>query len=164
MHGPLITRYVKLQVAHAPGMSRTFSPAAEFKGNRELAIPTCITARASSPCRDVCRDCLPVVAGKTFPGFPAHAHTQSLRPFGGWGGGGWGVGVGWGVGWVGGWGGGGGWGGWGGGGGGGGGGGQIQDGKDPRIDVQQCCMSWIAIYFEVRYLEHVSLANIKPLI
>ena len=42
-HGPL-TRYVKLQVAHAPGMPGTFSPAADFKGNRKLAIPTCITA------------------------------------------------------------------------------------------------------------------------
>ena len=32
-NGPL-TRYVKLQVAHAPGMPGTFSPAADFKGNR----------------------------------------------------------------------------------------------------------------------------------
>ena len=31
-YGPL-TRYVKLQVAHAPGMPRTFSPAADFKWN-----------------------------------------------------------------------------------------------------------------------------------
>ena len=31
-HGPL-TRYGKLQVAHAPGMPGTFSPAANFKGN-----------------------------------------------------------------------------------------------------------------------------------
>ena len=31
-HGPL-TRYVKLQVAHAQGMPGTFSPAADFKGN-----------------------------------------------------------------------------------------------------------------------------------
>ena len=31
-HGPL-ARYVKLQVAHAPGMLGTFSPAADFKGN-----------------------------------------------------------------------------------------------------------------------------------
>ena len=29
VHGPL-TRYVKLQVAHAPGMPGTFSPAADF--------------------------------------------------------------------------------------------------------------------------------------
>ena len=32
-HGPL-TRYGKLQVAHAPGMPGTFPPAANFKGNR----------------------------------------------------------------------------------------------------------------------------------
>ena len=32
-YGPL-TRYVKLQVAHAPGMPGTFSPAADVKGNR----------------------------------------------------------------------------------------------------------------------------------
>ena len=33
IHGPL-TRYAKLQFAHAPGMPGTFSPAADFKGNR----------------------------------------------------------------------------------------------------------------------------------
>ena len=32
-HGP-VTRYVNLQVADAPGMPGTFSPAADFKGNR----------------------------------------------------------------------------------------------------------------------------------
>ena len=74
-HGPL-TRYVKLQVAHAPGMPGTFSPAADFKGNRKLAIPTCITARAWRTCRDACRDRAPAVTGKTFPAFPAHAHLQ----------------------------------------------------------------------------------------
>ena len=31
-------------------------PAINFKGNRWLAIPTCITARASHTCRDACRD------------------------------------------------------------------------------------------------------------
>ena len=74
-HGPL-TRYVKLQVAHAPGMPGTFSPAADFKENRLLAIPACITARASRTCRDACRDRLHAVTGKTFPAFPAHAHPQ----------------------------------------------------------------------------------------
>ena len=44
-HGPL-TRYAKLQVAHAPGMPGTFPPCADFEGNRYLAIPACITARA----------------------------------------------------------------------------------------------------------------------
>ena len=74
-HGPL-TGYVKLQVAHAPGMPGTFSPAADFKGNRLLAIPACITARASRTCHDACRDRLPAMTGKTFPAFPAHAHPQ----------------------------------------------------------------------------------------
>ena len=39
-------------------------PATDFKGNRSLAIPACITARASRTCRDDCRDRLPTVAGK----------------------------------------------------------------------------------------------------
>ena len=74
-HRPL-TRYVKLQVAHAPGMPGTFFPAADFTGNRWLAIPACITARAWRTCRDACRDRSPAVTGKTFPVFPAHAHPQ----------------------------------------------------------------------------------------
>ena len=57
-------------------MPGTFPPAADFKGNRYLAIPACITARASRTCRDACRDRLPAVAGKPFPAFPAHAHMQ----------------------------------------------------------------------------------------
>ena len=44
-NGPL-TRYVKLWAAHAPGKPGTFSPPTDFKINRWLAIPTCITARA----------------------------------------------------------------------------------------------------------------------
>ena len=74
-NGPL-TRYAKLRVAHAPGMPGTFSRDADFKIKRGLAIPACITARASRTCRDACRNCLPTVAGKTFPAFPAHAHPQ----------------------------------------------------------------------------------------
>ena len=60
-------------------------PAAEFNGNRELAIPACITARASRACRDAW-DCFATVAGKTFPAFPAHAHPHfyvfGKRPIG----------------------------------------------------------------------------------
>ena len=78
LNGPL-TRYVKLRVAHAPGMPGTFFPVTDIKGNRELAIPTCITARAWRTCRDTCRDRLPAMAGKTFPAFPAHAQTSILR-------------------------------------------------------------------------------------
>ena len=74
-HGPLAT-YVKLWVAHTPGMAGTFPPAADLEGNRQLTISACITARASRPCRDACRDRLPAVAGETFPAFPAHAHLQ----------------------------------------------------------------------------------------
>ena len=77
-NGPL-ARYVKLRVAHAPGMPEMFSPAADFKRNRKLAIPACITSRASRTCRDACRDRLPAVAGKTFPAFPAHAQLAILR-------------------------------------------------------------------------------------
>ena len=58
------------------GNAGTFSPAVDFKGNRYLANPACITARALRTCRDACRDRLPAVAGKTFPAFPAHAHMQ----------------------------------------------------------------------------------------
>ena len=49
-HGPL-AKYVKLRVADAPGMPEG------FPRHRGLAIPTCITARASRMCRDACRDC-----------------------------------------------------------------------------------------------------------
>ena len=58
------------------GNAGNVSPAADFKGNSQLAIPACITARASRTCRDACRDRLPAVAGKTFLAFPAHAHPQ----------------------------------------------------------------------------------------
>ena len=77
-YGPL-TRYVKLRVAHAPGMPVTFSPPPTSKENHYLWIPACITARASRKCRDACRDRKPVVAGKTFPAFPAHAQPAILR-------------------------------------------------------------------------------------
>ena len=54
-------------------------PATDFKGNRLLAIPACITARASRTGRDACRDRKPAVADKTFPAFPAHAQPSILR-------------------------------------------------------------------------------------
>ena len=43
-------RHAKPGVAHAPGMPGT------FPRHRGLAIPSCITARASRTCRDACRD------------------------------------------------------------------------------------------------------------
>ena len=45
VHGTL-TRYVKLRVAHAPGMPGT------LPRHRGLAIPTCITAHVWRTCRD----------------------------------------------------------------------------------------------------------------
>ena len=48
-HGPL-ARYVKVRVAHVPGMPGT------FPRQRGFAIPTCITTRAWRPCRVACRD------------------------------------------------------------------------------------------------------------
>ena len=65
-----------MRVATAPGMLGTFSFAADSKGNRQLAIPACITTPASRTCRDACRDRLPPVARKTFPAFPEHTHPQ----------------------------------------------------------------------------------------
>ena len=77
-NGPLAS-YVKLRVAHAPGMPGMFFPASDFKGNQELAIPACITACASRTCCDACQDRLPVVAGKMFPAFPAHVQPAIWR-------------------------------------------------------------------------------------
>ena len=62
--------------ACARNAGNVFPHTADFKGNRYLAIPACITARASRTCRDACRDRLPAVAGKTFQAFPARAHPQ----------------------------------------------------------------------------------------
>ena len=56
-----------------PEAFRTGPPSCPVQG---MAIPACITARASRTCRDACRDRLPSVTGKTFPAFPAHAHPQ----------------------------------------------------------------------------------------
>ena len=53
--------YVKLRVAHAPGIPGTFYPPTDFKGKRLLAISACITARASRTCHDACRDRLTAV-------------------------------------------------------------------------------------------------------
>ena len=67
---------LKIAGCACTGNAGNVFPAADFKGNRKLAIPACITARASRTCRDTCRDRLPAVAEKTFPAFPAHAHPQ----------------------------------------------------------------------------------------
>ena len=54
-------------------------PATDIKGNRQLAIPACITTRASRTCRDARRDRWLKVAWKTFLAFPAHAQPAILR-------------------------------------------------------------------------------------
>ena len=46
-----------------------------FQARRQLQQKP-LVSDASHTCRDACRDRLPVVAGKTFPAFPAHAHPQ----------------------------------------------------------------------------------------
>ena len=63
-----ITRYVSCACAGNAGI---VSPATYFKWNRWLAIPTCITARASRT--------WPVVAGKPFPTFPVHVQPAIWR-------------------------------------------------------------------------------------
>ena len=78
-HGPL-ARYVKLWVAHAPGMPGTFFPPLTSKGNHYIAIPACITARASRTCRDACRDRLPTVAGKTLLSGLLSGHSGGTKP------------------------------------------------------------------------------------
>ena len=75
-HGPL-DRYVKLWVAHAPGMPGTLSPPPR------LAIPTCITARAWRTCSDACRDRYLVVSvevggGENVPGIPGAWATHNF--------------------------------------------------------------------------------------
>ena len=53
-------------------------PATDFKGNHKLAIPACITARASHTCRDACRDRQPAMAGENVPGIPGTCATRSF--------------------------------------------------------------------------------------
>ena len=46
------------------GNAGNLFPTTDFKGNRQLVIPACITARASRTFRDACRDRQLVVTGK----------------------------------------------------------------------------------------------------
>ena len=54
----------KISDCACAGNAGNVFPATDFKGNRGLTIPACITARASRTCRDACRDRQPVMAGK----------------------------------------------------------------------------------------------------
>ena len=47
----------KIAVCACTGNVGNVFPATDAKGNRQLAVPACITARASRTCRDACRDC-----------------------------------------------------------------------------------------------------------
>ena len=53
-------------------------PATDFKGNRKLAIPACITARASRTCRDACRGSLIRGGGENVPGIPCACATLNF--------------------------------------------------------------------------------------
>ena len=77
-NGPL-TRYVKLRVAHAPGMLETFSPPHRLQRKPLVSDPACTTARASRTCPDACRGPLNRGGGETFPAFPAHAQPAILH-------------------------------------------------------------------------------------
>ena len=76
-HGIMSGEY-RTSGSFSSGMSEALSPFVDIwvKLTRKLAIPACITARASCTCRDTCRDHLPAVARKKFPAFPAYVHSQ----------------------------------------------------------------------------------------
>ena len=74
-HGPL-TRYVKLRVAHAPGMPGTFSPDGRIQRRPLVSDPgmhhgTCVTHVPWCMSESLTRG-----AGENVPAFSAHAHTQ----------------------------------------------------------------------------------------
>ena len=74
-----LTRSVKLRVAHAPGMPVTFSPPSwvsnldTHHGTRVTHVPWCMPGSLTSGFL------WSLVAGKTFPAFPAHAQPAILR-------------------------------------------------------------------------------------
>ena len=77
-HGSL-TRYVKLWVAHAPGMSGTFSPPLRVS-DPDMHHGTCVTHVPWCMSGSLTNGFLwKSVAGKTFPAFPAHAQPSILR-------------------------------------------------------------------------------------
>ena len=53
-------------------------PATDLKGNHQLAIPACITARASRTCPDACRDRLTRGGGENVPGIPGACATRKV--------------------------------------------------------------------------------------
>ena len=74
-----LTRYVKLQVAHAPGMPGTFPPAAEFKWKLLLSDPgmhhgTCVTHVPWCMSGSLTHG-----GGKNVPGIPGACASAILR-------------------------------------------------------------------------------------
>ena len=83
IYGPL-TRYVKLWVAHAPGMPGTFSLPTQVS-DPDTHHGTCVTHVSwCMPGSLTSGFPLKSVAGKSFPAFPAHAlpqfHVSGKRP------------------------------------------------------------------------------------
>ena len=77
-HGPLAW-YVKLWVAHAPGMPGTFSPPL-WVSDPDMHHGTCVThVTRCMPGSLTSVFLLKSVAGKTFPAFPTHAQPTILR-------------------------------------------------------------------------------------
>ena len=81
-HGDVMT-WASCQIRKSVGCAcaenaENVFPATDFKGNHKLAIPTCITARASRTCRDACRDRQPAMAGENVPGIPGTCATRSF--------------------------------------------------------------------------------------
>ena len=75
-HGPL-ARYVILRIAHAPGVPGS------FPHHCWLVILACITARASRPCRDECRDrwlsvSFEIGVGENVPDIPGACATRNV--------------------------------------------------------------------------------------
>ena len=77
-HGPL-NRYVKLRVAHAPGMPGTLSPPQRVS-DLDMHHGTCVTHVPSCMLGSLTSDFLwNRWRGETFPAFPAHAQPAILR-------------------------------------------------------------------------------------
>ena len=76
MHGPL-TRYAKLRVAHALGISGTFPKPPQVSDPYMHHVHGARAVMHAAIAN--CRFHLKSVAGKTFPAFPAHAQPAILR-------------------------------------------------------------------------------------
>ena len=76
-----VTTWASYQIRTIVGCARAGNagnvfPATDFRGNRQLAIPACITARASRTCRDACWDRSPAGGGENVPGILGACTTR----------------------------------------------------------------------------------------